>query len=127
MRLMDAATNAYLREVLRQTGLTHEAIARAVNRVAAEQGDILRSNKSSVTHWINGTTPQVRTISYLCEALSRVLGRRVGPVEIGYRGGDESIASPPDDPIEALARLGRADVDRRGLLTGTVSSRFTAE
>jgi hypothetical protein len=119
---MDIHTNERLREILRQSGLTNEAMARAVNRVAAEHGEILRSNKSSISHWVNGVTPQARTIGYLCEALSRRLARRVDPADLGFSTGGGNLDALPDDPVNALARLGRADVDRRSMLTGAVYS-----
>ncbi|HEX6683483.1 MAG TPA: hypothetical protein VF062_11835 [Candidatus Limnocylindrales bacterium] len=110
--------NERLRAVLKDGNLTHDVVARAVNRVAAEQGTMLRANKSLVTHWINGTKPRATTIIFLCEALSRYLGRRIAPHDIGYGDVEKAIVTLSDDPVVALARLGRADVDRRQVLTG---------
>jgi hypothetical protein len=117
-----SGANEQLRELLLRTGWTYDSLARAVNRVAAEHGEALRTNKSSITHWIAGTRPQRRTLAYLAEAVSRRLGRQVRPVEIGFGSSDDTIDALPHDPVDALTRLGRSDVDRRQLLTGTVYS-----
>jgi len=119
---MDVGTNEKLRELISQNGLTYDSVARAVNRVAAEHGEVLRTNKSSITHWISGTRPQPRTLAFLVEALSRLVGRRLHPLEIGYGEPDDSLDTLPDDPVEALTRLGRADVDRRQMLTSAMYS-----
>ncbi|WP_412748525.1 hypothetical protein [Krasilnikovia sp. M28-CT-15] len=103
--------------------MTHEAFARSVNRLAAEHGEKLRTNKSLVTHWLKGGQPNPRTIAYIAEALSRRLGRRIHPVDIGYTvEGTYDLARLPDDPVTALAALGRADVDRRKVLSSAVYS-----
>lgn len=115
--------NERLRDLLKEAGLTHDATARAINRIAAEHGEITRANKSSVSHWLKGVRPHERTISYLAEALSRRLGRPVHPLEIGYGGQSKNdLSRLPDDPVAALATLGRADVDRRQMLTSAVYS-----
>ncbi len=120
---MDAmGANEQLRDLLRQTGWTYDAAARAVNRVAAEHGDVLRTNKSSITHWIGGTRPQPRTGAFIAEAISRRLGRPVHPVEIGYGDVDGNLSALPDDPVAAIATFGRADVDRRQVLGSAVYS-----
>jgi tetratricopeptide (TPR) repeat protein len=118
-----ASGNEQLRELLVQTGMTHDAFARSVNRVAAEHGALLRTNKSSVTHWLKGVQPNPRTVAYVAEALSRRLGRRIHPVDIGNNSeGSHDLSRLPDDPVTALAMLGRADVDRRQVLGSVVYS-----
>ena len=42
--------NERLREVIAETGVGYDAIARAVRRVAAENGEVLHTNKSAVAH-----------------------------------------------------------------------------
>jgi transcriptional regulator with XRE-family HTH domain len=119
---MDVQANEQLRGLVRQAGLTYEKLARLINRVAAESGEVSRANKSSVSHWINGVTPQPRTIVHLCEALSRILGRHIHPTEGGYGDAVGGLDALPDDPLDALARLGRADVNRRDMLASAVYS-----
>ncbi|NUT31514.1 MAG: hypothetical protein HOV79_00415 [Hamadaea sp.] len=113
---------SHLRDRLNEAGLSYESAAAAVRRVAAEHGDQLRTNKSAIAHWVAGNhTPDARTVVYLCEALSRRLGRRITPIDVGLGDqlGDDLM---PRDAVGAVARLGRADVDRRGFLTGAVYS-----
>ncbi|HCU49620.1 MAG TPA: hypothetical protein DGG94_07445, partial [Micromonosporaceae bacterium] len=115
--------NERLRDLLKEAGLTHDATARAVNRVAAENGALLRSNKSSITHWLGGTRPQPDTIVFLAEAIARRVGRRIQPADLGYGDiGQYDLTELPADPISALARLGRADMDRREVLTSAAYS-----
>ena len=47
--------NSRLRDTIDATGCTYEALARDIRRIAAENGDILQTNKSAVSHWVNGT------------------------------------------------------------------------
>ncbi|MCZ0975585.1 tetratricopeptide repeat protein [Streptomyces albulus] len=111
---MPASTDpsSHLRETIQAAGCTYEAIAADVRRIAAENGELLQTNKSGVSHWANGTrTPSGRTGQYLAEALSRRLSRVVTLAEIGLRNPD---TDPPGDadPVTAVTDLGRADVER---------------
>lgn len=118
--------NARLSAVIAEAGCTYEALARAVQRVAQENGDTgLRANKSAVAHWVAGTQPQPRTAAFLAEALARRLGRGVTLADIGLAQDAEGTPlgdTLPSDPVDAVARLGRADVDRRAVLRGAVYS-----
>ncbi|GAA1607316.1 Tat pathway signal protein [Catellatospora bangladeshensis] len=122
----DAPRNDRLYALIAQSGISYEALARSVCHIAAENGDTsLRANKSSVAHWIAGTRPQPRTAGYLAEALSRRLARPLTPAELGLGSGDDSVYDPatlPRDPVAAVAHLGRADVDRRTLISGAAYS-----
>ncbi|GAA2747327.1 helix-turn-helix transcriptional regulator [Kitasatospora cinereorecta] len=117
--------NERLRALISETGLSGDALARLVKRVAAERGERLQTNKSTVSQWISGRQPSGNTAAYLAEALSRALrGRVVTPTEIGL---PEHAAPTPDwhtDTLTALAELGRADVhmERRRALGMTVYS-----
>ena len=108
--------NSRLRDTISATGCTYEALARDVRRIAAENGEILQTNKSAVSHWANGTRqPTGRTGQYLAEALSRRTGRIVTQTEIGLRAPDGE-GSAEGDPVLAVTDLGRADVERRRFL-----------
>ncbi|MFI5705742.1 tetratricopeptide repeat protein [Streptomyces xanthochromogenes] len=108
--------NSRLRDTINAAGCTYEALAKDVRRVAAENGDLLQTNKSAISHWANGTrTPSGQTGPYLAEALSRRLGRVVTQTEIGLHPPDaESL--PQTDPVTMVTDLGRADVERRPFL-----------
>ncbi|WP_329273697.1 tetratricopeptide repeat protein [Streptomyces sp. NBC_01451] len=108
--------NSRLRETISATGCTYEALARDVRRIAAENGEILQTNKSAVSHWVNGIRwPTGRTGQYLAEALSRRTGRIVTQTEIGLRAPDGEEPAE-GDPVVAVTDLGRADVERRRFL-----------
>ncbi|MGI9002729.1 MAG: hypothetical protein ACR2GH_13855 [Pseudonocardia sp.] len=113
-------TNSRLREAIAATGWTYEALARTVQRVAAENGEVLRTNKSAVAHWVEGARPSGRSGWYLTEALSRRAGRVVSMAEIGLDPDEQMLAD--QDPVAAVIELGRADVDRRQLLTAATFS-----
>ncbi|MYS87611.1 hypothetical protein [Embleya scabrispora] len=107
--------NNRLRETISSTGWTYEALAGAVRRIGAENGETLLTNKSAVAHWINGRQPAGQVGRYIAEALSRRAGRRITLAEIGFAAPDESLAIS-SDPVETAAILGRADVERHNFL-----------
>lgn len=114
--------NTRLRDTIAEARWTYEAVASAVRRVAAENGEILRTNKSNVAHWINGSQPSGQVGQYLAEALSRRARRPITLTEIGL-GSDTSTHLTADDPINAVTELGRADTERRRFLSAAA---FTA-
>ncbi|MEU1624186.1 tetratricopeptide repeat protein [Streptomyces sp. NPDC020096] len=107
--------NVRLRETIAAVRCTYEALAKDVRRIASENGEILQTNKSAVSHWVGGAEPTGQTGQYIAEALSRRAGRIVTPAEIGLRSGDHPV--PLDaDPVVTATDLGRADVERRRFL-----------
>lgn len=119
--------NDRLRDVIAESGLTYEAVAKAVRSVAAECGTALRTNKSAVDHWVQGARPQPDTARYLAVALSRRLGRLLTPVELGLADGDpdghDSIGlTLGGDPIDSLIPMWRAELDRRRFLSASAYS-----
>lgn len=98
--------NVRLREAIAAVGCTYEALAKDVRRIAAENGEILRTNKSAVSHWVNGAEPTGQTGQYVAEALSRRAGRIVTPTEIGFRNSEEPVELSTD-PVVTATDLGR--------------------
>lgn len=107
--------NERLREVIAETGVGYDAIARAVRRVAAENGEVLHTNKSAVAHWVAGTAPNIRTAGYLAEALTRRCGRLITAAQIGMPESSGPCLAGPD-PISTSGILGRADMEHRYFL-----------
>ncbi|MEV0124964.1 helix-turn-helix transcriptional regulator [Streptomyces sp. NPDC050703] len=108
-------SNARLRETIEAADCTYEVLAKDIRRIAAENGEALQTNKSAVSHWVNGKRrPTGRTARYLAEALSRRAGRTVTETEIGLRSGEAPTEQA--DPVLAATDLGRADVERRRFL-----------
>ncbi|MFI1013397.1 hypothetical protein [Streptomyces sp. NPDC020965] len=120
------APNTTLRELVAESGLTYAALAKAVRTVAAECGVALRTNKSTVEHWISGARPAGATGRYLAVALSRVLGRLLTPEDLGLPTEDtdeDSIGlSLGADPIDVLLPMWKYELDRRRLLTTSAYS-----
>jgi tetratricopeptide (TPR) repeat protein len=117
----ERSPNDRLREMLAASGMSYDAMARAVVRVAAENGEILRTNRSAVAHWVAGTAPGERTVAYLAEALSRRMGRPVTPGQIGLAASPAPLPSGAG-PVAEAAALARADIDNRGFLATAVYS-----
>lgn len=108
--------NSRLREVIADIGCTYDALAHDVRRIAAENGELIQTNKSAVSHWVSGTRrPSGRTGRYLEEALCRRAGRVVTLMEIGLHDPDGPLPDDPDSVVTAT-HLGRADVERRQFL-----------
>jgi len=99
--------NHQLRDLVTESDLTYEALAKAVRAVAAECGVVLRTNKSAVEHWISGVTPRGDTGRYLAVALSRRLDRLLAPADLGLATGSEQETDTigltlGTDPLDVL-------------------------
>ncbi|MFF3196709.1 hypothetical protein [Streptomyces misionensis] len=115
--------NAALAALMRAEGIGNAQLARRVNAVGRELGLRLHYDKSSVSHWISGSTPQAEARPAITEALSRLAGRPVTCGELGWET-DESTeaggARPAGgrDVVAEVVDLSRTDMDpsRRGVL-----------
>ncbi|MFD5268819.1 hypothetical protein [Streptomyces sp. NPDC058335] len=117
--------NQLLRDLVAESGLTYEGLAKAVRAVAAECGAALQTNKSAVEHWIAGAIPRGDTGRYLAVALSRRLGRLLTPADLGLPAAseDDTIGlSLGNDPLDALMPMWRYELDRRRFLTASAYS-----
>ncbi|PSK58014.1 55.5 kDa and 49.5 kDa sporulation protein [Streptomyces sp. 111WW2] len=123
------ARNEPLHDALKEAGLTYEQAAGAIRMVAAEAGELLRTNRSAIAHWVSGAkTPTPQTATYIAEAISRRLGRQLRPSDLGLCAPDQDtphtglgLALGPD-PVDTLRRIGEADIHRRSFLTGAAYS-----
>ncbi|MEU6236800.1 tetratricopeptide repeat protein [Kitasatospora sp. NPDC047058] len=104
--------NRRLVAVLEEAGCTYQALAKAVRAVAAEAGETLRTSPSAIHSWVAGGTPTGRTTSYIAEALTRMVQRKVTPSEIGL-GSDGIGEAMTPDPLATAADLGRLVMFRR--------------
>ncbi|MCX5378094.1 Tat pathway signal protein [Streptomyces sp. NBC_00091] len=116
-------------QVIAETGMTQDALAHAVRRVAAENGEVIQTNKSTISHWVRyGRQPSGSAGRYLAEALSRRLGRTITQQEIGLHETTRDLLDWHTDTLSALADLGRidtVDMDRRQAL-GTAAYSLAA-
>jgi hypothetical protein len=112
-----------LRSLLAESRLTLDGLARAVNAIAAEQGEQLHTSRSGVSHWLAGGVPVARTRQWLAEALSRRLGRCITVAALGMAGESEGVGlEMTDDPVSAIGELAEADLQRREFLTSAAYS-----
>lgn len=106
--------NTRLRALLAEAAWTQEALARAVNALGAEIGADLRYDRTAVAHWLAGTQPRCPAPQLAAEALSRRIGRQIGPEAAGFRPGrahDGWDRELPADPVAGLAALCGGDTD----------------
>ncbi|MGW0562918.1 hypothetical protein ACWDZ4_20420 [Streptomyces sp. NPDC003016] len=121
---MTRSENTKLAHVIELSSLSYSAVARGVQALAAASGDSsIRTSKSNVAYWVQGTPPKPNTARYLREFLSRELGRTLTLCDLGLSAPDDSSEladlglTVEDDPVETLGRIGRADIERRTFLT----------
>lgn len=77
------AANHLLHRLIRETGWTYEALARRLNTSAQAAGVTTGYDRTSVAHWLRGSTPRDPVPGLLCEILAARLDRPVGPADIG--------------------------------------------
>ncbi|GAA2350237.1 Tat pathway signal protein [Streptomyces cuspidosporus] len=118
--------NYQLKDLVAESGLTYAALAKAVRAVAAECGTALRTNKSTIEHWISGVVPAGDTGRCLAVALSRRLGRLLTLHDLGLAPRDEEDdslgLSLGEDPLDTLLPMWRNELDRRRFLTTSAYS-----
>lgn len=105
-------SNVELAAVIAEAGVTYYALAREVRSIAAEAGERLGTGPSAIAYWIAGGTPSGQTRSYIAEALSRRIKRKVTVSEIGLgcAGIREAMGA---DPLATATDLGRSVMLRR--------------
>lgn len=104
--------NAALAAVIEEAGCTYQSLAKAVRAIATEAGQTLYTAPSAVHSWIAGGSPTDRTATYIAEALTRMLNRKVTLTEIGP-GSDSIGEAITADPLATAADLGRLVMHRR--------------
>jgi hypothetical protein len=122
--------NEQLVALIEEARFTYAGLASAVRRIAAGNGETLRTNKSTVEHWIKGARPAGRTGRYVGQALSERLGRFITVQDLGWAPPDRELGdlglSLDGDPIESLLPIWSADLDRRTFLTASAYSTAAA-
>ncbi|MGL5810890.1 MAG: hypothetical protein ACRCYQ_13190 [Nocardioides sp.] len=120
----DVPPASRLRDLIRESDCTYESLIRSVRCVAHEAGDRrFNANRSSVAQWVAGSNPAPRTRSYLAEAFSRRLGRRITVADLGFPAAEEEhVGLDLDDPVRTVADLASADLARRPFLRSAAYS-----
>ncbi|WP_405804429.1 hypothetical protein OG729_04485 [Streptomyces sp. NBC_00210] len=119
--------NEQLRRAVTESGYSYAQLAREMRAVAGLSGVRLRTNSSAVAHWVAGTRPQPNAARILAETLSRKLGRLVTAEQLGLIPTPETDSQllgldMAQDPVDALTRLGRADIERRDWISSAAYS-----
>ncbi|MFD4398753.1 transcriptional regulator [Kitasatospora sp. NPDC058478] len=117
--------NSQLADWLGRTGWSLGELARRVRAKAADWGHPhVSSDPSSIKRWIDGQSPRWPVPDILSDVFSAHFGYRVTAYDLGL--GTSSVADRAlvynqsyTATVEAVADLGRADVDRRKFLTGS--------
>lgn len=101
-----SASNPLLHRLIRETGWTYEALARRLNASAREAGLTTGYDRTSVAHWLRGSTPRDPVPGLLCEILAARLDRPVGPADIGMdRTGRDPAPGPHARAADLLATV----------------------
>ena len=120
--------DARLRSLLAEAGWSGQQLAAAVNALGAEAGLRLRYDRTSVAHWLAGSTPNTPVPELIAEAFTRWLGRdiRVGAERFVPQPEheDSRTGSGPGrfEAVDAVARLVQLHTERRRLLREGVYS-----
>ncbi|MCZ7416627.1 MULTISPECIES: hypothetical protein [unclassified Streptomyces] len=110
---MTRTPNARLQSLLEAADWNRTQLARAVRRVAAENGRRLSCDHSTVSRWLAGTRPRPPADELLLEALTRrlgypVSGRDAGLTPCSPATGIDVFREP--DPLRALVRLAATEL-----------------
>ncbi|MCX2180838.1 tetratricopeptide repeat protein [Streptomyces sp. SKN60] len=107
--------NTELAAVIAEAGITYFALAREIRAIAAEAGETLSTGPSAIAYWVAGGKPAGQTRSYVAEALSRRIKRKVTVSEIGLgcAGTREAREAMGADPLATATDLGRSVMLRR--------------
>jgi hypothetical protein len=122
--------NDRLARLMGEAGFTsHKAFARAVCKASAEAGTPVGCDHTSVSRWLHGTAPRPETASFIVTVLSRALGRQLCVADVGMAASmpvptDLGLDYPssPDEAIDVVARLWRADLDEASVLVKSAPS-----
>jgi hypothetical protein len=99
--------NSRLAAVIAECEWSQAQVAAAFVRIAAENGarEFARVGKSHVSHWVTGTRPSGRAPAFLCEALSRRIGRVITAADIGLADHETPVPGQIDWDGDTLTEL----------------------
>ncbi|GGO55300.1 transcriptional regulator [Streptomyces lasiicapitis] len=114
--------NADFAQWLKRSGLSNKELARRIKSAAQVWGQPhIQSDATAVRRWLGGLQPRPPVPEIIADAISASVGFRVTTYDLGFGEGDTSDRSLVYNSsfavtVEAVADLGRADVDRRKFL-----------
>lgn len=124
-KLVSRQPNQRLEALLHEAGISNAGLARRVNTRGSQRGLNLRHDKTSVSRWVRGQRPRIRTAVIISEVLSEKLDRTVSLDEIGMAYGKNlasnvglKFASDLADATQVTCELWSCDADPRGVVFG---------
>ncbi|BBG20780.1 putative transcriptional regulator (plasmid) [Actinacidiphila reveromycinica] len=126
---MTKRPNAKLRQALELSGMSRTEFARRVRAAALTWGEPhISPDATGVRRWLDGEIPRAPAPDIIADVISGEVGYRVTTYDLGLSDApstDRAILYNPSIAVtvEAVADLGRADVDRRSFLA---AAPFTA-
>lgn len=134
MEQHQALPNTALGKLVEEAGISAVGLARRIQDIGTEWGHEVYTSHTQVGRWLRGQQPRDPTPALIAEALSRKLGRRVTLGDIGMDAAGcfspelgLGFAARPDDAVQTLTDLWKADVQRRSFLTSSVSATALSE
>jgi hypothetical protein len=117
--------NDALAALVSEARFSWAGLARRVNALGANDGLALRYDYTAVHRWVKrGERPHSPVPSLIARALSERLDRRIRPGDLGMTD-EETLAErglryadSPGTTVDTITDLGKADVQRRSVLTG---------
>ena len=104
-----------LRSLLVEAGWSGQQLAQKVNALGAEAGLTLRYDRTSVAHWLAGSTPRPPVAELIAEAFSRQLNRRIEAAVHGVPARGDVPGDPrrPENLFATFGGSGEADAAAR--------------
>ena len=109
-----------LRALLSEAGWTGAQLAGAVNALGAEAGLVLRYDRTSVAHWLAGSSPNPPVPELITEALQSRLGREIRPGALQGPGPWPGTRPPAQTGQDAAAGLEQLHAARATALRGGI-------
>lgn len=109
---------------LERSGMSRKELARRIRATAIEWGQPqISPDATRVRFWLEGQTPRPPVPDILAAVFSDAAGHRVSTEDLGLGPGQsvtKALNYEPDygKTVDIVSDLGKADVDRRTLLTG---------
>lgn len=76
--------NQRLAALMAEAGVSNKGLAKRVQEIARRRGEYVGTTHVAVQRWLDGSGIQLQTLSFLAEAFSEKLRRRISPADLGF-------------------------------------------